>query len=204
MIHAEKQRLRALLRETAATKAPGDPAPLITRLSRLEWWENSSSVLLYAPLPGEPDPMGILHQHPEKEFFFPRIKGTDLELFRWSAESRWISGPSNFPNLNEPDPESWERASAGKIDLALVPGLGFDTKGGRLGRGKGYYDRLLGDPLFGARKVALAWEWQIAEAVPTEAHDVLMDLIVTEERVICPAGDLDQADWTSPPKADRS
>lgn len=62
MIHAEKQRLRALLREIAATKAPGDPAPLITRLSRLEWWENSSSVLLYAALPGEPDPVGILHQ----------------------------------------------------------------------------------------------------------------------------------------------
>lgn len=192
MIHAEKQRLRALLRETAATKSPGDPAPLITRLSRLDWWKNSSSVLLYTPLPGEPDPLGILHQHLEKEFLFPRIKGIDLELYRWTAESNWISGPSNFPDLKEPDPESWERSSVGKIDLALIPGLGFDTRGGRLGRGKGFYDRLLGDPLFRARKVAVAWEWQIVEAVPTEAHDVPMDLIVTEERVIHPASGLDK------------
>lgn len=204
MIHAEKQRLRALLRETAATKSPWDSTALIARLSRLEEWMSASSVLLYAPLPGEPDLMGILHQHPEKEFHFPRIKGSGMELFRWSAGSLWNSGPSNFPDLKEPDPETWSRSSSGNIDLALIPGLGFDTKGGRLGRGKGFYDRLLGDPLFRARKVALAWEWQIAEAVPAEAHDIPMDLIVTEERIIRPASGPDQADWTSTPKADRS
>ena len=204
MIHAEKQRLRALLRETAATRPSGDSAPLIARLSRLEEWVKASSVLLFAPLPGEPDPMSLLKHHPEKKFLFPRIKGTGLELFHWSAECRWIPGPSHFPSLREPDPECWEPAAPHHVDLVLIPGLAFDSGGGRLGRGKGYYDRLLADPSFHARKVALAWEWQIVEAVPTEPHDALMNLIVTEERVIRPAGDLNQADWTSPPKADRS
>ena len=204
MIHAEKQRLRALLRERAEVRPSGDSSDLITRLTRLDCWEESSSVLLYAALPGEPDPMGIMRLFPEKHFLFPRVNGTFLELYRWTSGGRWIPGPANFPELKEPDPDSWELWHAGEIDLALIPGLGFDTEGRRLGRGKGFYDRLLGDPLFRARKVALAWEWQIAEQIPTEDHDVTMDLIVTEKRVIRPTALQDQADWTSHQKADRS
>lgn len=68
------------------------------------------------------------------------------------------------------------------IDLALVPGLGFTEKGARLGYGAGYYDRWFSfHP--NAVKVAFCFECQVLPFVPTEAHDVTMDFIITEQFV---------------------
>ncbi len=69
-----------------------------------------------------------------------------------------------------------------KVDVWLVPGLAFDEAGHRLGRGMGYFDQLLRD----ARgvKIALAYDFQVVKKVPTDGHDVDMDLIVTETRII--------------------
>ena len=74
------------------------------------------------------------------------------------------------------------------IPLFLVPGLAFDPAGGRLGYGLGFYDRAfaVADP--GALKVGLAFELQIIESIPADPHDVPMDFVVTEDRVIRAAG----------------
>jgi 5-formyltetrahydrofolate cyclo-ligase len=68
--------------------------------------------------------------------------------------------------------------------VVFVPGVAFDTQGNRLGRGKGWYDRLLArlgcEPIF----VALAYEFQVVERVPTEAWDRKVNCIITEERLI--------------------
>lgn len=69
-----------------------------------------------------------------------------------------------------------------EIDLIIVPGLGFDRRGNRLGYGGGYYDRLLAE--IAAPKAALAFAAQIIEAIPTEAHDERVDFVVTEEEII--------------------
>ncbi len=61
----------------------------------------------------------------------------------------------------------------------LVPGVGFDLNGARLGRGKGYYDRYLEGKNF--LKIGLAWSEQIVEKIPVEQHDCYMDFIITEE-----------------------
>ena len=82
----------------------------------------------------------------------------------------------------EPKPEAIRPATADQIDVALAPGLAFDETGNRLGRGMGYFDRLLQE-IRGA-KIALAFEFQVVGEVPTEAHDLRMDFIVTETRVI--------------------
>src|SRR5690606_36558955 len=77
------------------------------------------------------------------------------------------------------------RAAEEPIDLALVPGLAFTTAGARLGYGAGYYDRwLAGHPA--TWRVALALEHQLEPELPLDAHDVPMDLVVTERRVIVP------------------
>ena len=70
------------------------------------------------------------------------------------------------------------------IPLFLVPGLAFDPAGRRLGYGLGCYDRAFADATPGALKVGLAFEVQILESVPADPHDVPMDLVVTEDRVI--------------------
>jgi 5-formyltetrahydrofolate cyclo-ligase len=74
------------------------------------------------------------------------------------------------------------------IPLFLVPGLAFDPAGHRLGYGLGCYDRAFADAAPGALKVGLAFELQILESVPADPHDVPMDFVVTEDRVIPAAG----------------
>ena len=68
-------------------------------------------------------------------------------------------------------------------DLLLVPGLAFDRRGGRLGYGKGYYDRLLAEVRPDAAVVGLALECQMFDAVPTDPHDRFVDLVVTEAAI---------------------
>lgn len=70
----------------------------------------------------------------------------------------------------------------GHADVAVVPGLAFDAAGHRLGFGKGYYDAML--RAFGGVKIGLAFDCQMVPAVPAAGHDVTMDFIVTETRVI--------------------
>lgn len=78
----------------------------------------------------------------------------------------------------EPRPD----APTCRTDAWLVPGLAFDATGNRLGRGKGYYDGMLRES--GGVKIALAHDFQVLPAVPVAAHDVRMDWIVTETRVV--------------------
>jgi 5-formyltetrahydrofolate cyclo-ligase len=165
-----------------------DPSFLLAVVLGLAEWENANSLLLFAPLPGEPDTTGLLSHHGKKSFLFPRISGNSLQLFRWNTESIWITGPFG---VMEPDPTSWEPTTPEKVDLALIPGLAFDHLGGRLGRGKGYYDRLLGDPSFRAIKVGLCPEERLLPSLPIEPHDVPMDLILTEQRVVKVSSRLD-------------
>lgn len=70
-----------------------------------------------------------------------------------------------------------------KIDIAIIPGSLFDRNGGRLGYGGGYYDRFLADQAPNAVRAALAYEVQVVEKVPLEAHDQLMDFVITEKNI---------------------
>ena len=87
-------------------------------------------------------------------------------------------------HLLEPDPDRCKPFSAESIELAIIPGIAFDEKGGRLGVGDGHYDRLI--PLLPntSRKVAFAFEEQIVPQVPMESHDKFVDIIITETRII--------------------
>jgi len=71
-----------------------------------------------------------------------------------------------------------------RIDWVLVPGVAFDTAGRRLGYGGGYYDRLLPFVSPRAARVAGAFDMQIVDAVPTAAHDLGVDVVVTEQRTL--------------------
>ena len=70
------------------------------------------------------------------------------------------------------------------LDLVLVPGVAFNLGGHRLGRGKGFYDRLLQN--FSGKKIGVAFDEQIVDALPVEENDVRMDLILTPSRCLKP------------------
>ena len=83
--------------------------------------------------------------------------------------------------IPEPNNKSKVFPSA-EIEAAFIPGLAFDKRGHRLGRGKALFDRLLKH--VDCPKIALAFDFQILDSVPTLPHDIAMDIVVTEKRVI--------------------
>ena len=76
-----------------------------------------------------------------------------------------------------------KRVTAGELDLVVVPGLAFDRRGARLGYGAGYYDKLLRQVRPDTRLWALAFECQLFSELPVEAHDVLVDQVITEQTI---------------------
>lgn len=180
-IPIEKQRLRGRMRELALMNQGTDSSSLLSMLRSLPAWQEATSVLLYAPLPGEIDLMPILKMEPTgstKKFFFPRIEAAHLSLYQWSDDSPWLNGPYN---IKEPDSAHWKQSNPSVIDLALIPGLAFDHDGGRLGRGKGYYDKLLSGSEFRGIKIGVCHPWQLVESIPREPHDIAMDLVLSGE-----------------------
>ena len=86
-------------------------------------------------------------------------------------------------NILEPKDEYLKEIQINSIDLFLIPGVVFDLSGNRIGHGKGYYDKLLKKE-HSVSYIGLAFEDQIIDKIPIESHDVMMDKIVTDKRVI--------------------
>lgn len=84
----------------------------------------------------------------------------------------------------EPDAAKCKPVPLDCIDIAIVPGVAMDEKGGRIGSGDGYYDRIIPDLPMTTRKVGLVFEGQLTPQVPMESHDKHVDIIITEKRVI--------------------
>jgi 5-formyltetrahydrofolate cyclo-ligase len=84
----------------------------------------------------------------------------------------------------EPDRRRCKKVPVECIDIALIPGLAFDEKGGRIGSGKGFYDRFIPELAVTTRKVSIAFEDQIVPLIPMEPHDKFVDIIITEARTI--------------------
>jgi len=98
-----------------------------------------------------------------------------------NIEKDLVPGPRD---ILQPDASRCRDVPIEKIDIAIVPAVALDEKGGRIGSGKGYYDRLIPRLAITTRKVALAFEAQIVPQVPIESHDRHVDIIITENRVI--------------------
>ena len=92
-----------------------------------------------------------------------------------------ILGPRG---IREPNPAKCKPVPLDCIDIAIVPGIAMDEKGGRIGSGHGYYDRIIPSLPITTRKVGLLFEGQLIPQVPMESHDKYVDIIITEKRVI--------------------
>ncbi len=96
-------------------------------------------------------------------------------------EKDLVTGPRD---VLEPDVNICKTVPLERIDIAIIPGLAFDEKGGRIGSGRGYYDRLIPKLAITTRKVALTFEEQIVPQIPMESHDKHVDIIITDKRII--------------------
>ena len=176
----EKKTLRLAIRKQQAPPHPAVAASIRSRLRNLACWSTARTILAYHPLPDEVDLLPLLREAETKVWIFPRVDGDSLTLHRWSPEARWLTGPFG---IREPDPDGWPAVGVDTIDLALIPALAFDRAGNRLGRGKGYYDRFLGVAGFRALRIGIVTERFLLGGIPTEPHDIGMDLVVTESAV---------------------
>jgi 5-formyltetrahydrofolate cyclo-ligase len=118
-----------------------------------------------------------------KRLIVPYCVEGELELFRLEHMDELALG---MYRILEPKPElrglAEKRADVAEVDLIMVPGVAFDRRGARMGHGKGYYDKLLEHARPDTPLVALAFECQLFDEIPTAAHDIFMDKIITEQR----------------------
>jgi len=158
-----------------------ESAQICARLAATELWQNARTVLLFAPMPDEPDiwPLLALALAAGKTLALPRFDRAArnyVTALVQNTENDFVAG--HF-GIREPA-AACPVLPLNRLDLALVPGVAFDLHGGRLGRGKGYYDRLLAS-VPGAT-CGVAFDEQIVAAVPVEPHDIRLNHILTPTR----------------------
>ena len=171
--------MQALLSELTPTQVRQKSAAIWERLSVLSAFAGAECVLVYVSNDHEVDTHGLIRQL--------------LAMGRCVCVPAFVDGyvPAEIADFDADlvagkfgilEPRTVRRVPAEKPDVWLVPGLAFDLKGYRLGRGQGYFDALLRSAR--GRKIALAHDFQVLTEVPAEPHDVGMDFIVTETRVV--------------------
>lgn len=168
---ALRRESRAKLRHIAPTARAHAGLCIARALRTLPLWHNARTVLAFQPLPDEPDirPLWSEGFDAAKTWAFPKIEGAHLGLYRITGTDDFIRGPYG---ILEPRGRPEDRLSPASIDLALVPGLAFDRSGGRLGRGKGFYDRLLAQPDWRGVALGIAFLESEQPSIPRGPHDL--------------------------------
>ncbi len=178
---ALRGQINAALAAMSVEQRAADSARICARLRELPAWKNAGSVLLFAPMPTEPDIWPLLAEAlaAGKIAALPRFHAA-ARTYRGARVQDWRSDiVSGHFGVREPA-ASCPEIPLHHFDLLLVPGVAFDRHGHRLGRGRGYYDRLLAEGR--GVKCGIAFEEQMVNAVPVGPADVRMDLIITPLR----------------------
>lgn len=146
----------------------------------LEEFKNAKNILAYNDFKNEVSTKYFCKEalNLGKNVFLPVVKGEDIIIGEYNSESFKISGFG----IKEPD-ISRDCIEQSKIDLCIVPGIVFDEKMQRAGFGRGYYDRFFAENN-ACVKIAFAYDFQVVEELECESHDVPMNIIVTEKRIL--------------------
>lgn len=182
-----QQLTTARARLDPVARAAADEA-IARRILALPPWRSAPVVALYAATGGEVDTGAVAAaaQREGKSLAWPVIVAGQRKLsFAVAEPEALVPGPFG---VRRPPPGAPE-VGRGEIGLFLVPGIGFDLRCERLGRGAGYYDATLAALQGRAERVGLAFDLQIVEALPREGHDVALDAVVTETRLLRADGD---------------
>ena len=144
-------------------------------------WRSARTIAIFAPQPREPD-VELLWMHGDgKDFAYPRVTDGRLDLFR--VASLYELAPGAF-GVREPVARIEHAVAPETLDLILVPGVAFTRAGERLGRGGGFYDRLLASLPAHTCKVGVCFDAQILTELPVEPHDQRVDFLATESGLL--------------------
>lgn len=149
---------------------------VIMRLLANQRLKDAKTVLLYYSLPDEVDTHTLVDAllASKKRVILPRVTGEG------TMELRLYNGPQSLSRgaYDIMEPTGAVFTDYATIDLAVIPGVAFDREGNRMGRGKGYYDRML-PHLTAAYKIGVCFDFQLVDCIECEAHDVKMDEVVS-------------------------
>lgn len=172
---AQKSKLRALVKKRVKAISLAQKEKRATALLRAVWeyplFKQAQNVMLFWPLPDEINTIPLVeHAHAVgKNVFLPVVVGNDLVIKPYNPATMQ---PGAFGIL-EPQGES---VSPAQLDLMVVPGVAFDTANNRMGRGKGFYDRLLAN--LSVPTVGVAYAEQFYLSIPTQAHDIPLHHVI--------------------------
>ncbi len=180
-----KDELRVKMRETRrnlpADEVKGKSEAIARSLLNITAVKDAKTVCVYISAFKEPDTRGIIGALLEsgKRVAVPVAdeESVTLSLSYIDNTSELARGAYGIY-----EPTVIKHADENDMDVIVTPGLAFDTRGGRMGFGKGYYDRLFEKT--DALRIALCYDFQLLDEIPTEPHDAPMDIIVTEKRIL--------------------
>ena len=176
-VQEAKKRLRTELRSRVKLRTEQQQALLRSQL--LSWLRTQAGVwAAFWPLPGEPDLRPLSGELPSLDWVYPRIEEEELHFH--GPVVKWVQGPYG---ITEPSPDT-PSVDMSRIAGILIPGLGFDRKGRRLGRGKGFYDRRLQG--WNGTRVGVCFDDQWVPEIPVERFDQSVDLVMTESGLYRP------------------
>ena len=187
-MHSLKQQIRTQAEANRRARPDKDQASRIIceQFAALPEYAAADTVMCYLDVRNEVRTRQFLSTALEgsKRIVVPYCLDDRLGLFLLDSMDELAAGMYEIP---EPKVElralARRKVDVGRLDLVMVPGVAFDRRGARLGRGKGYYDRLLASVRTDTLLVALAFECQVFAEIPTEPHDVYMDKVITEKAV---------------------
>ena len=163
---------------------------ILERLLSLDEIKHAGSLFFFASFRSEVDTFAMVELSLKngKQIVLPKVDRDrhDLLLYEVKDVEELIPGYMGIP---EPSVLADERmVEINSIDVVIIPGAGFDANGNRIGYGGGYYDRLLSSLRHAVPVIAPAYEEQIVGSVPAEPHDIRINMIVTDRRLIRCAG----------------
>ncbi|MEZ6235660.1 MAG: 5-formyltetrahydrofolate cyclo-ligase [Phycisphaerales bacterium] len=178
-----KSALRARLKGAFVCASAQVSQGIIARLTSLPELTAARTILAYLPLPDEPDLTPLLDRLlTTHRVALPRIDWPTRRM--WGVQVRDLVADVETTRHGVRQPRPGPPLDPAEIDAVLVPGLAFDGSLARLGRGGGFYDRFLATLPPCTTGIGIAFESRILPSLPREAHDVAMDIVVTESRVL--------------------
>ncbi|MBR4229632.1 MAG: 5-formyltetrahydrofolate cyclo-ligase [Bacteroidales bacterium] len=173
-----RQKIRDLKRAVPMDEKLRRSENILRHLEQSPLFKTSRVVLMYWSMADEVQTHKFVNRwYQDKIVLLPCVDGNNLRLRQYSGPECMVSGPQF--GIGEPTGQEWTDMEA--IDLIVVPGVAFDRKNNRMGRGRGFYDRLLKSTPK-ATKFGVAYDFQIFDEIPVEPHDVPMDFVVSETK----------------------
>ena len=163
---------KALLNDTERSSAAQSVFDLLEQTAAFLM---ADRILMYHSLPDELSTREFIAKWASrKHFYLPRVNGVNLDILPYD-EQRLALGSFHIE-----EPTGNDTADIDDMEMIVVPAVAYDRRGNRVGRGKGYYDRLLATAR--ALKVGVGYDFQMVDEIPAEPHDVRVDIVITESR----------------------